>query len=46
MRLLLGDPVTGQKINDGLRFDLKFAGQFVNSDLIYVAHALQSTTTT
>lgn len=39
MRFLLGYTEARQKVNDGLSFDLEFAGQLVNSDLIYVSHA-------
>lgn len=31
--LLFGNAKTRQKVNDGFRLDLQFAGQFVNSDL-------------
>jgi hypothetical protein len=30
---------TGQKVDDGLGFDLELARQFVNSDLRWIAHA-------
>ena len=39
MRLLLCDPVPGQKVNDCFGLHLKFAGQLVDSDLVCVAHA-------
>jgi hypothetical protein len=42
VRLLLRDAIPRQQVNDGLSLDLQFAGQFVNSDLIYVGHALRS----
>jgi len=42
VRLLFRDAVPRQKVNDGFRLDLEFAGQLVNSDLIYVGHALRS----
>jgi len=42
VRLLFRDAVPGQQVNDGFGFDLEFAGQLVNSDLIYVGHALRS----
>jgi len=42
VRLLFRDAVPRQQVNDGFRLDLKFAGQLVNSDLIYVGHALRS----
>ncbi len=42
VRLLFGNAVAGQKINNSLCLDLEFAGQFVNPDLICVAHALRS----
>jgi hypothetical protein len=42
VRFLLRDAVPRQQVNDGFRLDLQFAGQFVNSDLIYVGHALRS----
>jgi len=35
---LLGDTEAGQKVNDGLGFDLELAGQLVNSNLISVGH--------
>src|SRR5579885_2925445 len=38
MRLLFRDPVLRQEVNDRLRLDLEFAGQFVDSDLVYVCH--------
>src|SRR5579885_395581 len=38
MRLLFRDPVLRQQVNDGFRLDLEFAGQFVDSDLVYVCH--------
>jgi hypothetical protein len=42
VRLLFRHPVPGQQVNDGFGLDLEFAGQLVNSDLIYVGHALRS----
>jgi len=42
VRLLFRDAVARQQVNDGLRLDFQFAGQFVDSDLIYVGHALRS----
>jgi hypothetical protein len=42
VRLLLRDAIPGQQVNDGFGLDFEFAGQFVNSDLIYVGHALRS----
>lgn len=39
MRLLLGDAILGQKVDDGLGLDLELAGEFVDSDLIRVTHA-------
>lgn len=42
VRFLFRDAEAGQKVNDGLRLDLQFAGQLVDSDLIRVAHALHS----
>jgi len=42
VRLLFRDAIPGQQVNDGFGFDLEFAGQFVDSDLIYVSHALRS----
>jgi len=42
VRLLFRDAVPRQQVNDGFGFDLEFAGQFVDSDLIYVGHALRS----
>jgi hypothetical protein len=41
MRLFFSDSVPGQKVNDGLGLYLEFSGQFVNSDLIRVGHALR-----
>ena len=41
MRLFFGNPICGQKVNDGLGLDLEFAGQLVDSDLICVGHALR-----
>ena len=43
MRLFLRNAETGQKVNNGFRFDLQLAGQFVNSDLIDICHALLGT---
>jgi hypothetical protein len=37
VRLLLFDPEARQQVNDGFRFDLEFAGQLVDSDLVSVA---------
>jgi len=42
MRLLFRYAVPRQQVNDGFGLDLEFAGQFVDSDLIYVGHALRS----
>ena len=42
VRLLFRDAIPRQQVNDGFRLDLEFAGQLVNSDLIYVGHALRS----
>jgi len=42
VRLLFRYAVPGQQIDNGLGLDLEFAGQLVNSDLIYVGHALRS----
>jgi hypothetical protein len=42
MGFLFGDTKSGQKVNNGFRFDLQFARQFVDSDLIRVAHVLRS----
>jgi hypothetical protein len=42
VRLLFRDAIPGQQVNDGLGLDLEFAGKFVDSDLIYVSHALRS----
>ena len=42
MRLLLRDAIPGQQVNNGFGFDLEFAGQLVDSDLICVGHALRS----
>ena len=42
VRLLFRHAIAGQQVNDGFGLDLEFAGQFVNSDLIYVGHALRS----
>jgi hypothetical protein len=39
VRLLFRNSIPGQQINDGFRLDLEFAGQLVDSDLIYVGHA-------
>ena len=41
VRLFFSDAVPSQQIDDGLGLDLEFAGQFVDSDLICVAHALR-----
>jgi len=40
VRLLLCDAETRQKVNDRFGLDLQFTGQFVDSNLIHVAHAL------
>jgi len=40
VRLFFSYAETGQKVNDCFRFDLEFAGQLVNSDLIDISHAL------
>jgi len=40
VRLFLCDAETGQKVNDRFGLDLQFTGQFVDSNLIHVAHAL------
>ena len=40
MRLFFCYAETGQKVNDRFRFDLEFAGQLVNPDLIDISHAL------
>jgi len=42
VRLFFRDTESGQKVNDGFGLDLQFAGQFVDPDLIRVAHALRS----
>ena len=42
VRFLFRDTKSGQKINNGFGLDLQLAGQFVDSDLICVAHALRS----
>jgi len=42
VRLLFRYAVSRQQVNDGLGLNLEFAGQFVDSDLIYVGHALRS----
>jgi hypothetical protein len=42
VRLLFRHPVPGQQVNDGFGLHLEFAGKLVNSDLIYVGHALHS----
>ena len=39
VRLPFGYSKTRQKINDSFRFDLEFACEFVNADLVCVAHA-------
>jgi hypothetical protein len=38
VRLLFRNTIAGQKVNDSLRFDLEFAGQLINSNLICFAH--------
>jgi hypothetical protein len=40
VRLLFRDAIAGQQVNNGFGLDLEFSGQFVDSDLIYVGHAL------
>jgi len=42
VRLFFRYAIPRQQVNDGFRLDLQFAGQFVDSDLIYVGHALRS----
>jgi len=42
MRLLFRDAIPRQQVNNGFGLDLEFAGQFVDSDLVYVGHALRS----
>jgi hypothetical protein len=42
VRFLFRDAEAGQKINNRLGLDLQLAGQFVDSDLVCVAHALRS----
>jgi len=42
VRLLFRYAIPRQQVNDGFRLDLQFTGQFVDSDLIYVGHALRS----
>jgi hypothetical protein len=39
VRLLFADTIPRQEVNDGLGLDLEFAGQLVDSDLVYVSHA-------
>jgi hypothetical protein len=39
MRLLFGDAVPRQKVNNRFGLDLEFAGQLVDSDLVCVCHA-------
>jgi len=39
VRLLFGDAVTGEQVNNGFGLDLQLAGQLVDSDLIDVGHA-------
>jgi len=41
VRLLFGDAEAGQKVENGLRFDLEFAGQFVDPDLRVLGHSRQ-----
>ena len=41
MRLLFRDAVLRQQVNNGFGLDLELPGQFVDSDLIRVAHALR-----
>jgi hypothetical protein len=40
VRLLLGNAIAGQQVNNGFGLDFQFSRQFVDSDLVYVAHAL------
>jgi hypothetical protein len=42
VRLLFGDPVSGQKINNRFGLHFQFAGQLVNSDLVCVAQEFAS----
>ncbi len=42
VRFLFRDPIPDQQVNNGFGLDLEFAGQFIDSDLIYVGHALHS----
>lgn len=39
VRFLFGNAETCQKVNDGFRLDLEFAGELIDADLICVAHA-------
>jgi hypothetical protein len=39
VRLFFGNAKTGQKVNNGFRFDLEFARELIDADLICVAHA-------
>lgn len=39
MCFLFSDAETRQKIDDGLGFHFELAGQLVDPDLVYVAHA-------
>src|SRR5579859_1371174 len=41
MRLFFGNTETGQKINNRFGLHFQFAGQLIDSDLVYVAHALR-----
>jgi hypothetical protein len=40
VRLLLGDAVARQKIDDGFCLDLELTGQLIDSYLICVGHAI------
>ena len=39
VRLLFGDAVSRQQVNDGLGLDLQLASEFIDSDLIRIGHA-------
>ena len=39
VRFLFGNAESGQKVNDGFGLDLEFAREFIDADLICVAHA-------
>jgi hypothetical protein len=41
VRFLFRDAIAGQQVNNGLGLDLEFSGKLVNSDLVYVGHALR-----